>query len=67
MSTTGTTLVHVVDMRREILKENRMVAFSASREKLLTRFELKEHPFSSSATRLLQEFALSGLRLHRLL
>ena len=36
-------LVHVVDMRREILKENRMVAFSAElREKLLTRFELKE-------------------------
>ena len=36
-------LVHVVDMRREILKENRMVAFSTDlREKLLTRFELQE-------------------------
>lgn len=36
-------VVHVVDMRREILKKNRMVAFSeVLKEKLLLRYEQKE-------------------------
>ena len=36
-------LVHVVDMRHEVLKKNRLVAFSTElREKLLLRFEMQE-------------------------